>query len=108
NSAANEGSPSISGDGLSLYFESFAPGTVFKCLGPGIGASGNSDIWVATRREPDRPFRTVTHLGRPVNSPTPTVAARSRRTACRCTSPPTGTADRTDAGERWCAVLESM
>jgi len=83
NSQANEGSPSISGDGLLLYFECFAPGTVFTCLGPGLGASGNSDIWVATRRAADRPFRAATHLGRPVNSPYtdgfPAISADGRR-----------------------------
>jgi TolB protein len=56
NSPANEFAPSISPDGLSIYFDSDRPGG----LGP--------DIWVAVRATTSEPFGTPQNLGPPVNS----------------------------------------
>ncbi len=56
-SASNAGHPSISRDGLSLYFSSNMP-----------GGEGGKDLWVATRPAPDRPFGTPQNLGKPVNT----------------------------------------
>jgi Tol biopolymer transport system component len=57
NSPSFEAAPSISADGLSLYFESDRPG------------SRDSDIWVATRSSPTAPFGSPVNLGAVVNSP---------------------------------------
>jgi Tol biopolymer transport system component len=57
NSPANEFAPSISADGLSLYFDSDRPG--------GLGLS---DVWVATRAATSEPFGTPRNLGVGVNS----------------------------------------
>ena len=57
NSPANEFAPSISADGLSIYFDSDRPG--------GLGLS---DIWVAMRATTSDPFGTPQNLGPPVNS----------------------------------------
>ncbi|MCI0746487.1 MAG: immunoglobulin domain-containing protein [Verrucomicrobia subdivision 3 bacterium] len=57
NTASNEGDPSISSDGLSLYF--FSNRT---------GSAGPADIWVATRPVLSDPFGTPVNLGPAVNS----------------------------------------
>jgi len=57
NSSSGDSNPSISADGLSLYFGSSRPGT-----------SGNSDIWVATRSALNAPWGKPVNLGSPVNS----------------------------------------
>ena len=57
NSAWDDGSPRISPDGLSLYFESFR-----------AGGAGGGDIWVATRPTPTDPFGAPVNLGPAVNS----------------------------------------
>ena len=54
NSSAWDGAPSISGDGLSLFFHS--------------GRTGNLDLWVATRETVDDEWGTAVNLGLPVNS----------------------------------------
>ncbi len=57
NSSALEGGPSISPDGLSLYFNSERP-----------GGFGHRDIWVTTRKTKDDPWGTPVNLGPTVNS----------------------------------------
>jgi Tol biopolymer transport system component len=57
NSSANEFTPSISADGLSIYFDSDRPG--------GLGLF---DIWVATRATTATAFKTPRSLGAAVNS----------------------------------------
>ncbi len=57
NSSASDGTPSISADGLELYFLSLRPG--------GLGAG---DIWVTTRATIEDPWGTPVNLGPPVNS----------------------------------------
>ncbi len=57
NSSANDFTPSISADGLSLYFESGRP-----------GGYGGDDIWVTTRATTDDPWSTPVNLGPTVNS----------------------------------------
>jgi WD40-like Beta Propeller Repeat len=57
NSPANEFAPSISADGLSIYFDSDRPGGL-----------GSFDIWVATRATTAMVFETPRNLGAAVNS----------------------------------------
>jgi Tol biopolymer transport system component len=57
NSSAEEAEPSISADGLSLFFSSNRP-----------GGSGNWDIWVATRVTTDGNWGVPVNLGPTVNS----------------------------------------
>jgi Tol biopolymer transport system component len=57
NSSANEYAPSLSSDGLTLYFDSDRPG------GPGKG-----DVWVATRSGAGEAFGSPRSLDAPVNS----------------------------------------
>ena len=57
NSAANDGCPIQSPDGLSLYFASNRP-----------GGKGGLDIWVARRSSTTAPFGAPENLGEPVNS----------------------------------------
>ncbi len=57
NSSAGEGAPSISADGLSLYFASLRP-----------GGYGSSDIWATTRTTVSDPWREPVNLGPAVNS----------------------------------------
>src|SRR5437773_9037934 len=52
NTAANEQGPSLSNDGLSLYFGSDGP-----------GGSGSFDLWVAHRTCQDCPWEAPTNLG---------------------------------------------
>ena len=63
NSSACEHAPSISADGLSLYFSEqrgpFRPGGL-----------GNGDIWVTTRKTKDEPWCTPVNLGPTVNGTT--------------------------------------
>jgi len=58
NSGADDYVPSISADGLALYFTS----------GPGRGGYGNYDLWVTTRATKDDPWGTPENLGPTVNS----------------------------------------
>lgn len=61
NTAAAEGCPIESPDGLSLYIASNRAGSV--------GGPGDlNDIWVATRPSIDAPWGTPVNLGAPVNS----------------------------------------
>jgi len=57
NSSAREEAPSISADGLSLYFSSDRP-----------GSSGGEDLWVATRETMDDNWGEPVNLGTIVNS----------------------------------------
>jgi Tol biopolymer transport system component len=57
NSAARDGVPNISSDGLELYFRSNRS-----------GGSGNFDLWVTTRNTKDDEWGTPTNLGPTVNT----------------------------------------
>jgi Tol biopolymer transport system component len=61
NSSADEILPSISADGLQLYFSEWA---VFR-----PGGHGGCDIWVATRPTKDAPWGQPANLGPSVNTP---------------------------------------
>jgi peptidoglycan-associated lipoprotein len=56
-SSANVGHPSISKDGLSLYFSSNMAGGI-----------GGKDLWMATRPTPDSPFGPPLNLNKPINT----------------------------------------
>jgi hypothetical protein len=58
NSGADDYVPSISADGLALYFTS----------GPGRGGYGNYDLWVTMRETTDDPWGEPVNLGPTVNS----------------------------------------
>jgi len=57
NSSSRDLKPSVSADGLSLFFTSFRPGGL-----------GGMDIWVTTRKTTDDPWGEPVNLGSPVNS----------------------------------------
>src|SRR2546426_11069162 len=57
NSTAGDNNPTLSPDGLSLYFASDRPGGL-----------GGTDIWVARRASPDSPWDAPVHLGGPINT----------------------------------------
>jgi len=57
NTSYRDSGPCISADGLSLFFDSDRP-----------GGSGESDIWVATRKTKSDPWGTPTNLGPTVNA----------------------------------------
>jgi hypothetical protein len=57
NSAAQETSPSMSPDGLSLYFVSLRPGGL-----------GGADIWISHRASLDSAWETPVNAGAPINS----------------------------------------
>ena len=59
NTSADEGRPSISADGLSLYYEANRP-----------GGSGGWDIWVTTRATTEHDWGTPVNLGPIINSST--------------------------------------
>ena len=71
NSAANEIAPSISADGLALYFCDWGV--------PRPGGFGKSDLWVTTRATKDDPWEEPVNLGPMVNSSeqdgTPVISA---------------------------------
>jgi Tol biopolymer transport system component len=58
NSSAWDGEPSISSDGLSLYFGSQRP-----------GGYGGADIWVTTRATTSDPWEEAVNLGPTINTP---------------------------------------
>ncbi|MHC4073261.1 MAG: M56 family metallopeptidase [Planctomycetota bacterium] len=58
NTSAIEVTPSVSSDGLSLYFGSNRP-----------GGSGDSDIWITTRATTEEDWGTPVNLGPAVNNP---------------------------------------
>jgi ankyrin repeat protein/beta-lactamase regulating signal transducer with metallopeptidase domain/Tol biopolymer transport system component len=66
NSAANEHSPSISTDGLTLYFAELPRTRDFGVERP--GGLGKGDIWVTTRKTQQDPWGTPVNLGPNVNS----------------------------------------
>ena len=57
NSSAADHNPSISADGLELYFSSYRP-----------GGSGDTDLWVTTRATTDDPWGEPANLGPTINS----------------------------------------
>ena len=60
NSSAGEHEPSISHDGLELYFSDYGV--------PRPGGVGNVDTWITTRAATDDPWGEPVNLGSPVNS----------------------------------------
>jgi Tol biopolymer transport system component len=66
NSSGDEGAPSISSDGLTLYFECFEPGPDAHCSKPDFG---DPDIWISRRSGPNRSFGRPENLGRGINGP---------------------------------------
>ena len=62
NSPASEFSPSISADGLSLFFSTGYFGS------PRCGGAGGGDIWVSTRSTKDGPWQEPVNLGPTINS----------------------------------------
>jgi hypothetical protein len=62
NSPYMEAYPSLSSDGLTLYFSDLYSGT------PRPGGLGGADIWVATRTSHNDAWTTPVNLGAPVNS----------------------------------------
>jgi hypothetical protein len=68
NSSQDEVIPSVSPDGLELYFSSNRPG------GYGNGDFGGGDLYVSTRATPDDPWGDPVNLGPAVNSPGGDVA----------------------------------
>jgi OmpA-OmpF porin, OOP family len=65
NSPANEGSPSISADGRTLFFECFDQKARPRCFKPEFGSP---DLWMASRAAPGQPFGPARSLGRSVNT----------------------------------------
>ncbi len=57
NSSYGDGAPSISADGLSLFFISLRP-----------GGSGSADLWIATRESTDDYWGEPVNLGQAINS----------------------------------------
>src|SRR5262245_42540685 len=70
NTAAFEGKPSLSADGLELYFVSDRPGA--------LGGPGDQDIYVARRRSVNSAWGEPARVPPPVSSPffdiTPTIS----------------------------------
>jgi len=62
NSSASEGFPSISTDGLTLFFSDYPFGT------PRPGGYGSSDIWMTTRATKSDPWGEPVNLGPTINS----------------------------------------
>jgi hypothetical protein len=60
NGRGDEGAPSISHDGLSLYFDADPSRP---------GGQGQGDIWLTTRSTPAAPFGAPVNLGAPVDGP---------------------------------------
>jgi hypothetical protein len=60
NSTGNDSDPSISADGLSLYFSTWQ--------GPRPGGMGGDDIWVTTRKTTDEAWSEAVNLGPPINT----------------------------------------
>jgi Tol biopolymer transport system component len=65
NSAANEGSPSISTDGRTLFFECFDQKAGPRCFKPEFGSP---DLWMASRAASGQPFGPARSLGGSVNT----------------------------------------
>ena len=58
NNRYHDGSPTLSADGLTLYFESQRPD----------GRVGGTDLWMASRDRPDMPWNAPVNLGETINS----------------------------------------
>ena len=63
NSSAGEASPTISLDGLELYFDSGSSGTPIR-----PGGTGGADLWVTKRATRNAPWGTPVNLGPTVNT----------------------------------------
>jgi Tol biopolymer transport system component len=63
NTSANESSPHISDDGLSLYFCDWGMQVRYR-----PGGMGHEDLWIATRDSVSDPWRPPVNLGGPVNT----------------------------------------
>ena len=61
NSTGNDSDPSISVDGLSLYFSTYD--------GPRPGGLGGDDIWITSRASTSDAWREPVNLGSPINTP---------------------------------------
>jgi phosphohistidine phosphatase SixA len=64
NTSANESSPHISDDGLSLYFCDWGMQVSYR-----PGGMGHEDLWIATRASVSDPWGPPVNLGGPVNTP---------------------------------------
>jgi len=64
NCAAAENGPSISADGLELYFSE----AIWSSPSPRTGGMGSSDIWVIKRKTKDSPWGAPVNLGPTVNT----------------------------------------
>ncbi|MHC4192428.1 MAG: ankyrin repeat domain-containing protein, partial [Planctomycetota bacterium] len=62
NSSADENGPSISADGLELYFSDHIGGDARP------GGRGGRDIWVTRRKSKNEPWGTAVNLGPPINT----------------------------------------
>jgi len=62
NSPYVEAYPSLSSDGLTLYFSDLYSGT------PRLGGVGGADIWMTTRKSRNDTWTTPVNLGAPINS----------------------------------------
>jgi len=67
NSAGPEFDPSISADGLELYFSEGYP-HAWRACGPRAGGYGAGDLWVSRREAPDADWGTPINLGPEINS----------------------------------------
>ncbi|MFC1792692.1 LamG-like jellyroll fold domain-containing protein [Planctomycetota bacterium] len=69
NSAGPESSPSISSDGLELYFADGFPSTyIWSGSTPNPNGYGHTDLWVSTRASKDDPWDAPKNLGPTINS----------------------------------------
>ncbi|MBN2128877.1 MAG: PD40 domain-containing protein [Sedimentisphaerales bacterium] len=66
NTSASEGYPSISADGLTLFFSEMFASTIARPLRP--GGMGGQDLWMVTRPSAESEWGTPTNLGSVVNS----------------------------------------
>jgi hypothetical protein len=62
NSSSSESYPSLSSDGLTLYFSDAYTGT------PRPGGQGGGDLWMATRPSRNAPWGEPVNMGTPINS----------------------------------------
>lgn len=69
NSTSYDACPTISKDGLSLYFRSNRPGSYYLPSPPALPNSPSFDIWVSRRDSLEDPWQTPTNLGPEINTP---------------------------------------
>jgi ankyrin repeat protein/beta-lactamase regulating signal transducer with metallopeptidase domain/Tol biopolymer transport system component len=93
NSAAAENGPSISIDGLELYFSE----AIWSSPPPRPGGMGRADIWVTTRKTKNDPWGTPVNLGPTVNGPysdcTPSISTEGLSLYFHSTRPGYGESD---------------